>query len=389
MTTTPTPLPLPVVLAGGRGHGHWHLSNLRRLQAEGLVRLVGVCDLAPLTDAELDGFGPVAQSTDFAALLESTSAAVAIVCTPIHSHRDLALVAAERGVHLLLEKPPAPSFAEFQRISEGMAAAGVACQVGFQSLGSHALAGIAEALEDGLIGEVKGIGAAGAWARDEAYYRRAPWAGHRLLDGTDVNDGVLTNPLAHAVATALAIDGSTRAEDVAHVAGELFRANDIESDDTSCLRVTTARGTTLTIAVTLCAEQPGEPYVRVHGTRGQITFWYKQDQVLLQRAGHGPVETRYARTDLLHNLVEHLTLGADLLVTPEHTGAFMRIVEAIRLMPAPRRLPPEAWRSEPGPSAPRRVVLGVDALVEKAADSLSLFSELGARWARPEEVPAR
>jgi predicted dehydrogenase len=265
----------------------------------------------------------------------------------------------------------------------------VACQIGFQSLGSHALAGIAATLADGLIGEVKGIGAAGAWARDEAYYRRAPWAGHRLLDGVDVNDGVLTNPLAHAVATALALDGSTGADDVADVAGELFRANDIESDDTSCLRVTTTRGSTLTVAVTLCAERPGEPYVRVHGTRGRLTFWYKQDLVLLQRAGHGPVETRYARTDLLHNLVEHLTTGADLLVTPERTGAFMRIVEAIRLMPAPRRLPPGAWRSEPGQDAPRRVVPGVDALVEEAADSLCLFSELGARWARPEEVPAR
>jgi len=379
-------LPLPVVLAGARGHGRWHLENLRRLAAKGLVKLVGVCDLTPLTAAELDPFGQVAQSTDFAALLESTAPAVAVVCTPIPAHADMALAAARRGVHLLLEKPPAPSYAEFQRIIGGVAEAGVACQIGFQSLGSHAVAAIRRSIADGVIGEPTGIGAAGAWARDEAYYCRAPWAGHRLLNGVHVNDGALTNPFAHAVAAALALDGGTLAADVTAVDVELFRANYIESDDTSCVRVSTARGSTVTVAVTLCAEQPGEPYVRVHGTRGRITFWYKQDRVLIQRAGHRPVETWYGRTDLLTNLAEHLTRRAGLLVAPETTGAFMRVAEAIRCAPEPVALPPGAWRREPGQSAPRRVVPGIDALVANAADSLCLYSELDARWARPEEV---
>lgn len=59
----------------------------------------------------------------------------------------------------------------------------------------------------------------------------------------------------------------------------------------------------------------------VHGSTGRITFWYKQDRVLLQRAGHGPQETEYGRTDLLGNLVQHLTTGAELLVPPADTLA--------------------------------------------------------------------
>ncbi|MBA4859888.1 Gfo/Idh/MocA family oxidoreductase [Streptomyces sp. PSKA54] len=380
--------PLPVVLAGARGHGRWHLENIRRLQAKGLVRLAGVCELTPLTAEELDGHGPVEQSPDFAALLASTGAAAAVICTPIPTHADLALTAAERGVHLLLEKPPAPSYAEFQRMARGVATAGVACQIGFQSLGSHAIAAIRELVAEGAIGEPMGIGAGGAWARDEAYFRRAPWAGRRRLDGVDVIDGALTNPLAHAVATALALDGATRAGDVASVETELFRANDIESDDTSCVRITTTRGSTVAVAATLCAERPDEPYVLVHGSSGRITFWYKQDRVLLQRAGHGPSEVLYDRTDLLENLVDHLAGRADLLVTPESTGAFMRVVEAIRLAPDPVPLPSGAWRTEPGESAPRRIVPGVDGLVAAAADTLALYSELGASWALSEEVTA-
>ncbi|WP_328497127.1 Gfo/Idh/MocA family oxidoreductase [Streptomyces sp. NBC_00414] len=392
--------PFPVVLAGARGHGRWHLENIRRLQDKGLVRLAGICELTPLTEEELAGFSAAGsgsrtgsssgfgelpeQSADFGALLDSTGAAIAVICTPIPTHTDLALTAAARGVHLLLEKPPAPSYAEFRRMADGVAAAGVVCQIGFQSMGSHAVPAIRELIAEGAIGRVDGIGGAGAWGRAEEYYRRAPWAGRRRLNGADVVDGVLTNPLAHAVATALALDGATRAEDVAGIETELLRANDIESDDTSCVRVTTAGGSRITVAATLCAEHPDEPYVLVHGTEGRITFWYKQDRVLVQRSGHGPQELTYGRTDLLENLVEHLGGRAGLLVAPDETGAFMKVVEAIRQAPDPRALPDEAWYLDADEN--RRIVPGVDGLVAAAADTLALYSELGASWALSKEV---
>ncbi|WP_435215979.1 Gfo/Idh/MocA family protein [Streptomyces sp. bgisy034] len=373
---------VPIVLAGARGHGRWHLDNIRRLRDKGIVRPAGICELTPLSEDELpEGLGSPEQSADFGALLDSTGARVAVICTPIPTHTDLALTAARKGVHLLLEKPPAPSYAEYRRMADGIAAAGVACQIGFQSLGSHAVPAIRTLMAEGAIGEITGIGAAGAWARPESYYRRAPWAGRRRLNGVDVIDGALTNPLAHAVATALALNGTVRAEDVTAVETELLRANDIESDDTSCVRVGTAQDRPVVVAATLCAEDPDEPYAVVHGDRGRITFWYKQDRVLLQRAGRGPEESEYGRTDLLENLVEHLVDGTDLLVTPEVTGAFMKVVEAIRQAPDPVRLPAGAWRLLPDEQ--RRVVPGIDGLVAAAADTLALYSELGAPWAAP------
>ncbi|WP_307127633.1 Gfo/Idh/MocA family protein [Streptomyces sp. B1I3] len=385
-----TTTPVPIVLAGARGHGRWHLANVRRLQHQGLVRLAGVCELNPLTDEELEAFAGEmpAQSRDFGALLDSTGARVAIVCTPIPTHTELALTAAARGVHLLLEKPPAATWADYARMADGVREAGIACQIGFQSFGSHAVPAIRELVRTGAVGTVRGFGAAGAWVRDDAYFRRAPWAGRRRLGTTDVVDGVLTNPLAHAVATALELAGRGRAEDVASIETELFRAHDIEADDTSCVRVTTTDGPPVTVAVTLCAERAGEPYVVVHGDRGRITFWYKQDRVLVQRAGHGPEEAVHGRTDLLENLVDHLVDGTPLLVPPHRTGAFMRVVEAVRTAPEPTPLPADAWYTEPAAdgTGTRRIVRGVDGLVAAGADTLTLFSELGAPWARPSEV---
>ncbi|MFF1406066.1 Gfo/Idh/MocA family protein [Streptomyces sp. NPDC058294] len=378
---------VPVVLAGARGHGRWHLDNIRRLQARGAVRLAGICEPAPLDADEIpDGLGTPEQSADLGALLAATGARIAVICTPIPTHTGLALTAAGHGAHVLLEKPPAPSYAEFRRMADGVTKAGVACQIGFQSLGSHAVPAIRRLVAEGAVGEVTGVGGAGAWARDEAYYRRAPWAGRRRLHGTDVVDGVLTNPLAHAVATGLAVLGTTRAEDVTGIETELLRANAIESDDTSCVRVRTPRGP-VTVAATLCAERPGEPYVVVHGSAGRITFWYKQDRVLLQRAGHGPEELVYGRTDLLENLAGHLAGGDGLLVPPAETGAFMRVVEAVRTAPDPAPLPGHAWRLLPAER--RRIVPGIEDLVAAAADRLALYSELGADWAPPKEVSTR
>jgi predicted dehydrogenase len=383
--------PVRVVLAGARGHGRSHLRNIRRLSEQGLVELAGVCELTPLTEAELAGLGTPEQSADLGPLLDRTGARIAVICTPIHTHAELAVTAARHGAHVLLEKPPAPSLAAFEELTEGVRAAGRSLQIGFQSLGSQAVEAIRTMIADGAVGAVQGIGAAGAWVRDEAYWRRSPWGGRRTLDGREVIDGVLTNPLAHAVATALRIDGSDRAEDIATVELELYRINDIEADDTSSVRLRTATGGQITAAVTLCAERAAEPYVVVHGDAGQITLWYKSDQVRLERPGRPPVGAEYPRTDLLADLVAHLRDGTDLLVPPERTGAFMRLVEAVRTAPAPVRLPDDAWYAEDGPDGPRRVLRGIDALTDAGARELALYSELtdlgggvpAPAWARP------
>ncbi|MCQ0014289.1 Gfo/Idh/MocA family protein [Actinomadura madurae] len=216
-----------MVVAGVNGYGRHHLENVRRLAAAGRAELTGVCDLRPPA-----GLG-VPVSADLPALIRETGAEVAVIATPIHTHAPLAVAALRAGAHVLLEKPPAPSAAEFEEISAAVAETGLACQVGFQSLGSEAV----RAARDVLGEPVRGIGVAGAWTRPFGYYTRSAWAGRRRLDGVDVMDGALTNPFAHAVASALAVAGADTMDSVAGIELELHRANAIESDDTSSARI--------------------------------------------------------------------------------------------------------------------------------------------------------
>ena len=184
---------------------------------------------------------------------------------------------------------------------------------------------------DGAVGEPVRYGALATWVRTEEYWRRTPWAGRRALDGVPVVDGAVTNPLAHAVATGLAIAGATRESDVAGVRLDLYRANDIEADDTSSLVVDLVGGGTLACALSLTASQRSEPCIVVEGTAGRLVLWYTLD--VIQRFEPGarfPTTTDHPRRGLLANLVDHVVDGVPLLVPAASTGAFMRVLEAVR-----------------------------------------------------------
>jgi predicted dehydrogenase len=367
-----------VVLAGVHGHGQWHLRNLRALASRSGIRLVGVCDPKPLGHDLQALAGPVPALPELADLLAMTATDVTIICTPIHTHTDLALTAAQGGSHVLLEKPPTSTLADFSRLVAGMRAAGRACQIGFQSLGSQAVVAVRSLIAQGAVGKVRGIGAAGAAVRDTGYYARGTWAGHRRLGERPVGDGALTNPFAHSIAAALRIDGSEGPDDVGDVEVELYRAHEIEADDTACVRFRTARGTVVCAVATLCAARARDPYLVVHGDRGRITWWYKRDEVRLDGAS-----SHHPRTDLLENLVQHIADPAVALLVPlESTRAFMHVVEAIRLAPEPRAIPAVHQRVDRTGRHLRRIVSGVDQAVERAAHELRLFSELDLLWAK-------
>lgn len=363
-----------VVLAGAYGHGRSHLENLRRLAARGLVELAGVCDVRPVEAERLDGLGSPEQAgpDGLAGLIERTGAEITILCTPIDTHDDLAVAALRAGSHVLLEKPPAASLAGFERIAAAAKQCGLACQVGFQSLGSAAIPALRERIASGALGQIRGIGAAGAWTRPADYFTRSAWAGRRRLNGRAVMDGALTNPFAHATATALAVAGAEERGAIASVELELFHANPIESDDTAAARIHLTNGQVITVAVSLCAAGRSEPYLIVHGSAGTARLTYTTDDL------DGTV---HPRVNLLENLIEHVKGDAELLVPIARTGAFMEFLEAVRLAPDPLPIAAEHQKMH----ADRRELPGIKELTDRSARRLALFSELSsepyAAWA--------
>ena len=115
-------------------------------------------------EARLDSLEKALDSVEFDAV---------VITTPTFTHKALALLAAERGKHVFLEKPMALNLQECDAIMEGMKRAGVLLQLGFMRRFDPEFSAAAERIEGGEIGRpmmiktlTHGPGLPPAWARD-------------------------------------------------------------------------------------------------------------------------------------------------------------------------------------------------------------------------------
>ncbi|WP_166982601.1 DUF6807 family protein [Paramicrobacterium fandaimingii] len=365
-----------VVLVGGRGFGAHHLVRLRKRASAGSIHLSAIAD--PALAAESDVLDGTPVTTDLEQALALQSADIVVIATPIGTHADLCETALRSGADVLLEKPPTATFADFERLIAVQRETGRAVQVGFQSLGSHALPALADPSVG--IGTISRVSATGLWSRPLSYWQRSPWAGKRVLGGLPVVDGVATNPLAHAVATALHVAGLRTADDVASIEVDLYRVNAIAGDDTSVVRITGRTGSPVTCALTLCAPPQSSAdrgaAVVIEGELATASLSYTTDVLTI-----GDRTVKFARTDLFDNLLAHRAHDAELCAPLEHTGAFIRVLEAIRTAPEPTKVSPEfvTWHGEADAAYP--VIEGIEDAVRQAASEGATFAELGVPWA--------
>lgn len=372
--------PITIAQVGVRGYGQTHLERIARLDELRRAQLVATADPGgPLEGSDLPWYPTLTE------LLEHCSPDIASLATPIGTHATLAAEAMRAGACVMLEKPPVASLDEFWELTEVERTTGRRVQVGFQSLGSGAIARMRALIADGTLGEISSYRARGAWLRARSYYARAAWAGRRTLDGHRVADGVVTNPLAHSIATALAIAGATRLDDIASITTEMYHAHDIEADDTSFVRVDLVGRPPICAALTLCAPEQLPPTVTIVGSRGTATFSYTTDEVWITVDGIDSYET-FPRTELLENLVDHIERGTDLLVPLADTVGFMCVLEATQDRPGPLPIADAyvVWQGEGVDADP--VVDEVERWMDAALAAGTGFAGVGAPWADPAAI---
>lgn len=365
-----------IAQVGVRGFGRIHLERIAHLVEQGRAELIATADPGgPLEGSDLPWYPTMTE------MLAQHSPAITSLATPIGTHASLAAEAMAAGSHVMLEKPPVASLIEFWQLLRAEKENQRRVQVGFQSLGSAGIPRLHHLLTEGTLGQITSIAVRGAWVRDKAYYGRAAWAGKRTVNGQRVADGVVTNPLAHAIATALAIAGATRLDDITAITTELYHAHAIEADDTSFVRIDLSGGRPpICAALTLCASEQVPPTVTLVGEKGRAEYSYTTDELTLTIDGVTTTET-FERTDLLENLVDHITSGTDLLVPLADTVGFMCVLEATQSRPAPLQIPADEidWVGDGDEAHP--IVHGIESWLDLALERGAGFAEIGAPWA--------
>ncbi|MDE2998192.1 MAG: Gfo/Idh/MocA family oxidoreductase [Gemmatimonadota bacterium] len=111
-----------------------HLPPLAALAEKGDVTLQAFCDVDGETAAgRARTFGANAVYTDHREMFDKEDLDGVYICIPPTLHTDAELIAAEKGIPVMVEKPQTLDVAQAVRFSEAIRKAGVPSQVGFMS----------------------------------------------------------------------------------------------------------------------------------------------------------------------------------------------------------------------------------------------------------------
>ncbi len=161
-----------ICMVGAGRVGKVHSNSItRHLPSAQVVALVDpVQEVLRATGGE---FGIEAQFDSLEKALESVDFDAVVITTPTFTHKQLALLAAESGKHVFLEKPMALNLAECDEIITGVERCGVLLQLGFMRHFDPEFAAAAKRIEAGEIGRpmmvktlTHGPGLPPPWARD-------------------------------------------------------------------------------------------------------------------------------------------------------------------------------------------------------------------------------
>ncbi|NUR76795.1 MAG: Gfo/Idh/MocA family oxidoreductase [Thermoleophilia bacterium] len=166
-----------------------HAAILRRLDG---IDLAAVCDIDEGRARELAGNAAV--YGDWRELLDRESPDAVFVCTPPLAHREPAVEALDRGIHVYLEKPIARGPEDAQAIVDAAARSDAVCAVGYQWRAVEVLDGLRAALDGQELGLLIGIGAGPTKSR--------PWFLSRAEGG-----GNLLERASHGIDLARAVGG--------------------------------------------------------------------------------------------------------------------------------------------------------------------------------------
>jgi len=146
-----------IVGSGARSGPH-----ARAYKEFGNVEVVAFCDIMEERAAErAKEFGAEAIYTDYQDLINSGSVDVISICSANETHAEIAIKAAEAGIHVLCEKPMAQSLKECDDMTTAAEKSGVKLAVNFQSRFFPRTHWIRELINTGQMGDAliaKGYG---------------------------------------------------------------------------------------------------------------------------------------------------------------------------------------------------------------------------------------
>ncbi len=213
-------------------------------------------------------------------LLDSGLVDVLSICTPPVAHEEPAVMALERGIHVLLEKPMAHTLEAGRTILDAAEKSDAVITIGFRHRYLPAVQKLRQLITDGTLGEI--VLYQNAFT-GPAFRMKDRWFSKKAISG----GGTLMDTSIHSVDIFRYLLGEV-AEQSALTARHM---ESIDVEDASMLLVKNPAGAVGCLMASWVAGV-GQSFIDVTGQDGRALFDYGQgDQVKLQRRGEKEWET--------------------------------------------------------------------------------------------------
>ena len=241
------------------------------------IGIVGAGMIAPFHLEAIEGLPTGAD--DIEAFLARDDVDIITIATPSGSHLDIALAAAEAGVHCIVEKPIEITLDRIDRMIAAHDAAGTVLGGIFNNRYTDSAKLLKRTVEAGRFGTLTFVNAIGPWWRDPEYYSSSGWKGTWALDG----GGALMNQGIHSVDLLQWLVGSP----VASVSGRIatLAHTTIEVEDTGAATLQFENGALGSIACTTSMWPGHFRTLTLAGTDGTavladegLLFWQFRDE---------------------------------------------------------------------------------------------------------------
>jgi len=383
-------------IVGVGGFARTILRSILALEIEGLAHLEGAVIRNPAKyPAAIEKMKSEGRTVyvSLADMLKRGRDKIDLIAIPtgIPSHSALAIQALEAGYDVVLEKPVAATVQEVDAIVEAERRTGHFCAIGYQHIHTAAIQTLREEVENGRLGKLKRLKCYALWPRNRTYYDRNIWAGQIKSEGNWVLDGPLTNALAHFLNNMLYllnVEGGGQAT-IESLRAELYRANDIPTYDTICLRAHMGSGAEVFIALTHAVDKLQNPIIEIEAENASATWAFDgaktaihyRDGVMRTVEGMGRYPSAQVFRDAI--AVAEGNRPRPLFTAADGRNHVLAVDLAFESSGGITALPGSECKVNALGDDSRTVMQGLDSIVERAFAEFKLFSELGIPWAQP------
>jgi predicted dehydrogenase len=270
-------------------------------QAISMIRtaeLVGIADVRRHKAESLASICDCRAFSSFSEMVEELTPQAAIICTPPSTHRDISLDLAERGIHLLCEKPFSTSEFAAREMIDAARSAPVIIMVGSKFRYMDDIVHARHLIGSGILGEIRRI--------TIIFSRVTPMKGRWYADREISGGGVIIDNGTHSLDILRFLAGPL-SRVLAHESG---RTQGLAVEENAHLLVETFGGTGAEIELSWNLSIPGDEFLSVSGTQGEVVIGWKQSLYRLHSSPESMVfGTGYDKMRVLGSQVENF-IGA-------------------------------------------------------------------------------